>query len=90
MRRANRTVSSQARVPVGDHNLPEIPAGMLDGKGDFKGVAADEIQEECHIVISKDELVRAVRWSPLAHAPCPPLLHNLCAERRAGAGRRWT
>ena len=33
-------VTYQARVPVGDHNLPEIPAGMLDGSGNFKGVAA--------------------------------------------------
>jgi ADP-sugar diphosphatase len=35
----------QARVPVGVHNLPEVPAGMLDGSGNFKGVAADEIAE---------------------------------------------
>jgi hypothetical protein len=35
----------QARVPVGCHNLPEVPAGMLDGSGNFKGVAADEIAE---------------------------------------------
>ena len=35
----------QARVPVGIHNLPEVPAGMLDGSGNFKGVAADEIAE---------------------------------------------
>ena len=25
-------------------DLPEIPAGMLDGSGHFKGVAAEEIQ----------------------------------------------
>jgi ADP-sugar diphosphatase len=47
----------QARVPVGIHNLPEVPAGMLDGSGNFKGVAADEIAEECDIVISEDELI---------------------------------
>ena len=47
----------QARVPVGIHNLPEVPAGMLDGSGNFRGVAADEIAEECDIVISEDELV---------------------------------
>ena len=75
----------QARVPVGYHSLPEIPAGkcatqpaageprstsravqhcrrhsrvvlprrtlpgMLDGSGHFKGVAAEEIAEECNI-----------------------------------------
>ena len=38
----------QARVPVGVHNLPEVPAGMLDGSGNFKGVAADEIAEVGH------------------------------------------
>jgi ADP-sugar diphosphatase len=47
----------QARVPVAIHNLPEVPAGMLDGSGNFRGVAADEIAEECDIVISEDELV---------------------------------
>jgi len=47
----------QARVPVGIHNLPEIPAGMLDGSGNFKGVAAEEIAEECNIVISENELI---------------------------------
>ena len=47
----------QARVPVGIHNLPEVPAGMLDGSGHFRGVAASEIAEECDLVISEDELV---------------------------------
>ena len=47
----------QARVPVGTANLPEIPAGMLDGSGNFKGVAADEIAEECDLIISEEELV---------------------------------
>lgn len=48
---------NQARVPIGTHSLPEIPAGMLDGSGHFKGVAAEEIAEECNMVISEDELV---------------------------------
>ena len=47
----------QARVPVGHHALPEIPAGMLDGTGNFKGAAADEIAEECNIAISEGELI---------------------------------
>ena len=37
--------------------LPEVPAGMLDGSGNFRGVAAEEIEEECDIVISEDELI---------------------------------
>ena len=31
-------LTRQARVPMGTANLPEIPAGMLDGSGNFKGV----------------------------------------------------
>ena len=47
----------QARVPVGNHNLPEIPAGMMDGRGNFRGAAAEEIEQECDIVISETDLV---------------------------------
>lgn len=36
----------QARVPAGCSNLPEIPAGMMDGRGNFRGVAAEELAEE--------------------------------------------
>lgn len=50
-------ILSQARVPVGVHDLPEIPAGMLDGSGNFKGVAAEEMREECDIDIQEKELV---------------------------------
>ena len=50
-------LTNQARVPVGGHAVPEIPAGMIDGAGNFKGVAAEEIQEECNMVITEDELV---------------------------------
>eukprot|EP00729_Bicosta_minor_P001380 gene1380-19822_t len=50
-------LTHQARVPIGVNSLPEIPAGMLDGSGNFKGVAAEEIAEECNIVISENELI---------------------------------
>eukprot|EP01047_Picozoa_sp_COSAG01_P038199 COSAG01_NODE_3086_length_6611_cov_12.899109_2_plen_262_part_00 len=50
-------LTCQARVPVGDSNLPEIPAGMLDGSGDFKGVAAAELEQECEIQINAEQLV---------------------------------
>lgn len=33
----------QARVPVGMSMMPEVPAGMLDGSGNFRGLAAEEI-----------------------------------------------
>lgn len=47
----------QARVPVACSNLPEIPAGMLDAKGNFRGVAAEEIAQECDIEIKEEELI---------------------------------
>lgn len=50
-------MTRQARVPVGKHNFPEIPAGMIDGSGDFKGVAAKEIEEELGMKIRKEDLV---------------------------------
>jgi ADP-sugar diphosphatase len=36
----------QPRVPVPSAQLPELPAGMLDGSGSFSGTAAQEIEEE--------------------------------------------
>jgi ADP-sugar diphosphatase len=36
----------QPRLAVPDFAFPEIPAGMLDGSGNFAGVAAKEIEEE--------------------------------------------
>ena len=50
-------LTRQARVPAGLSLLPEIPAGMLDGSGNFKGVAATEIEQECHMKIQVDDLV---------------------------------
>ena len=46
----------QPRLPVGRHFL-EIPAGMMDGKGSFVGVAAKEMAEETGIEIREGELV---------------------------------
>jgi hypothetical protein len=58
MSRSRYTIlTCQARIPAAHSNLPEVPAGMLDGSGNFKGVAAEEIQEECHIVIAEAELI---------------------------------
>lgn len=36
----------QPRIPVASLAFPEIPAGMLDGSGNFSGTAAREIYEE--------------------------------------------
>jgi ADP-sugar diphosphatase len=50
-------LTRQARVPVADSAFPELPAGMLDGSGKFKSVAADEIAEECNMRITENDLV---------------------------------
>ena len=42
---------------VADSNLPEIPAGIVDDSGNFRGIAAESIQEECDIVINENELI---------------------------------
>ncbi|KAI7896341.1 uncharacterized protein EV154DRAFT_435447 [Mucor mucedo] len=46
----------QPRVPVPHLSFPELPAGMLDGSGNFAGTAAKEIEEETGLVIKEDEL----------------------------------
>jgi len=46
----------QARVPIGRIFL-EIPAGMLDGSGNFTGIAAKELEEETGIKINSSELI---------------------------------
>jgi MFS family permease len=46
----------QPRVPTGSFDFVELPAGMLDGSGNFAGVAAKEIEEELHIKIAAEAL----------------------------------
>lgn len=47
----------QPRFPTGQFAFVEIPAGMLDGSGNFSGVAAKELEEELKIKVSTDELI---------------------------------
>lgn len=47
----------QPRVPAGSLAFVELPAGMVDDAGSFKGVAAKEIEEELGITINESELV---------------------------------
>jgi 8-oxo-dGTP pyrophosphatase MutT (NUDIX family) len=47
----------QPRVAVGRSALVELPAGMLDGDGNFAGVAAKEMREEAHIDFKPSEMV---------------------------------
>lgn len=46
----------QPRVPAGSLGFVELPAGMVDDAGSFKGAAAKEIEEELGITIHEDEL----------------------------------
>ena len=50
-------LTRQARVPIGEISYPEIPAGMLDGNGEFAGVAAKELKEEADLHIRSSELI---------------------------------
>ncbi|KAJ3523934.1 hypothetical protein NM208_g12259 [Fusarium decemcellulare] len=46
----------QPRVPAGSLGFVELPAGMVDDAGSFKGAAAQEIKEELGVTIHEDEL----------------------------------
>lgn len=62
----------QPRVPAASLGFVELPAGMVDDAGSFKGVAAQEMQEELGITIAEDEL---------------KCLSDLAAESGASAGQ---
>ena len=47
----------QPRFAIGKFDFVEIPAGMLDGSGDFAGVAAKELHEELGLSINSEELI---------------------------------
>ncbi|KAH7316838.1 NUDIX domain-containing protein [Stachybotrys elegans] len=46
----------QPRIPAASLGLVELPAGMVDDAGSFKGAAAKEMEEELGIAIKEDEL----------------------------------
>lgn len=46
----------QPRIAAGSLGFVELPAGMVDDEGSFKGVAAKEIEEELGLTIHEDEL----------------------------------
>lgn len=47
---------SQARLAVGEYELKELPAGMIDG-GSFSGAAARELEEELGLTFEESELI---------------------------------
>ena len=44
-------------VPIGQASALELPAGMMDGNGGVAGVACQEMEEECGIVVKESELI---------------------------------
>ena len=61
----------QPRMPVGRHFL-EIPAGMMDGKGSFVGVAAKEMAEETGIELREGDLIDLTALTYGPGEPCGP------------------
>lgn len=47
----------QPRIATGSFGFEELPAGMLDGSGNFAGVAAKEIEEELGMKIPSEALI---------------------------------
>lgn len=47
----------QPRLPTGNFDSVEIPAGMLDDEGNFAGKAAEELQEETGISVLSNDLL---------------------------------
>ena len=47
----------QPRLPMGSFESLEIPAGMLDGSGNFAGKAAQEMKEETGIVVQDGDMI---------------------------------
>jgi len=59
-------VTKQSRLATGEFELFEAPAGMIDGDGNFSGVAAKEIHEELDLVIRAEDLVDLTPEFPTA------------------------
>jgi ADP-sugar diphosphatase len=68
-------VVRQARLPVCNSSMIEIPAGMLDNEGNFAGVAAKELKEETGIQIKETDLVN---MSKLAQSETYPGVYSSC------------
>ncbi|CAI2185495.1 18997_t:CDS:2 [Funneliformis geosporum] len=50
-------LTQQPRIAVPSFTFLEIPAGMLDGSGNFTGKASEEIKEETGIIIKDQDLI---------------------------------
>jgi len=79
----------QPRSSIGKAAFVEIPAGMLDGSGNFAGVAANELGQEADIHITADDLANgnlrelvAGNDEPIAMSPgaCDEMMHLFVYE----------
>ena len=50
-------VVEQPRIGLANLTYPEIPAGMLDGEGNAKKIAVQELWEEAQIKCAEDDLI---------------------------------
>ncbi|KAK5988402.1 ADP-sugar diphosphatase [Cladobotryum mycophilum] len=76
----------QPRIPVGSLSFVELPAGMVDDAGSFKGAAAKEIEEELGITIHEDELACLSELASAAAAKAGAEEENLAAAMFPSAG----
>ncbi len=67
----------QPRTAARSFNFFEIPAGMLDGSGDFRGIAAKELAEElgADFTISEKDLVPLGEPAFLSPGACDERIH---------------
>jgi len=72
-------LTEQPRVPTG-RVLLEIPAGMVDGEGNLRGVAVKELEEECGIAARTEDLVDLVELAFGGTAPGIFMSGGLCDE----------
>ena len=56
----------QARVPLGQHNFLELPAGCEDKGDGITGRAIAELEEETGVKITKEDLQFLGEWAPSA------------------------
>jgi ADP-sugar diphosphatase len=72
-------LTRQPRVPTGKIML-EIPAGMVDGSGNLRGVAMKELEEECGLVAQPEELIDLTELAFNGKAPGIFTSEGLCDE----------
>jgi 8-oxo-dGTP pyrophosphatase MutT (NUDIX family) len=60
-------MTEQPRIPAGSLSFMEIPAGMMDDRKTFSGVAATEIREEVGLVLKEEDLIDMTELAVRGH-----------------------